>query len=634
MRICYLAGALLLLTLDVEATEDSRGIRAVYNETRTALVIGNSAYPNGPLRNAANDASDISELLEQRSFDVTVLIDADKRQMETAMETFGAKLSKGGVGLFYFAGHAIQVRGINYLMPIETSPRKEADVEYVAVDIGRVLSELDNSNNRLNLVILDACRDNPFVRSFRGSANGLAKMDAPRGTLIAYATSPGRTAADGDDANGIYTQHLLGQMRVPGQEMQQMFKRVRAAVESETAGVQTPEEWDRTTGDFYFTPIDQLDEQLDLTADELARYQQLVAEQRAADRAVEEMEAEKVATIAEMERKIESLRNQVAAPGSTDSSLDGLIAAGKQREQFQSDLRAANRTRDEEMAGEVARLKARFNTDYKKYRWIADGDLMQSSEKLRAWQLICSTWDVAGVSGEPGSLQWDDRTGRVIIRPSNRDDMVYVPEGSFTMGGLDTDEGERPAQVNVGGFWIDRTEVTVNAYRRCVEAGKCGNPLNSGSCNWGYSNRSAHPINCVSWHDAQGYCSWVEKRLATETEWEKAARGTDGRTYPWGEEAADCRRAVMGRNGSGCGRNFTWPVGSKPAGASPYGALDMSGNVWEWVSEPLLPNGSLRVLRGGSLHSSPDALRAFNRNSTEPSNRTTDVGFRCASSYD
>ena len=231
--------------------------------------------------------------------------------------------------------------------------------------------------------------------------------------------------------------------------------------------------------------------------------------------------------------------------------------------------------------------------------------------------------------------------------------MVRVPAGSFRMGSTSGDDDEKPVhEVFVSGFSIDRTEVTVGAYRQCVDAGRC---LSSGltdvvrqpeSCNWGQSGREDHPINCVTWSEAKAYCSWAGKRLPTEAEWEKAARGTDGRTYPWGNESASCSRAVMDDGGNGCGRGgMTWAVGSKPSGKSPYGALDLAGNVWEWVSDwydddyyhqspsrdPTGPtNGEARVHRGGAWYDFPEFLRASVRTGGDPLARDPILGFRCA----
>jgi len=220
--------------------------------------------------------------------------------------------------------------------------------------------------------------------------------------------------------------------------------------------------------------------------------------------------------------------------------------------------------------------------------------------------------------------------------PAVRSGMVHVPAGEFYYGcneSVDTecDDDEKPGKrITLAAFHIDKTEVTVSAYEACKRAGACTVPKSGGSCNWGKSDRERHPINCVDWNQAKAYCAWAGNRLPTEQEWEKAARGTDGRKYPWGNERASCARAVMDDGGgNGCGRgNTTWPVGSKPSGVSPYGALDMVGNVWEWTSSRGDSGG--RVLRGGSWYAPPRRVRASYRRWYAPSRRLVRGGFRCA----
>ena len=232
------------------------------------------------------------------------------------------------------------------------------------------------------------------------------------------------------------------------------------------------------------------------------------------------------------------------------------------------------------------------------------------------------------------------------------DDMVCVEAGPFRMGcNMELDANcsatEFPYhEVELDRFAIDVQEVTVAAYRACVEAGACSEP---DPCNWARPDADDHPINCVDWEQAQAYCAWVGKRLPTEAEWEKAARGTDERTYPWGEDEPDCTRAVIvSDEGEGCGGGGTHPVGSRPAGASPYGALDMIGNVEEWVSDwfdsaayaessgvnPQGPEqGSHRIVRGGTWRSSdPRTTRAAWRWGNVPAVRYEAGGFRCAKS--
>ena len=224
-------------------------------EQRVALVIGNSAYQYAPLRNPQNDAVDMASSLNNLGFKVTKRLNASRREIEEAINSFGRELRKGGVGLFYFAGHGVQVNGINYLIPIGTNIESEGDVRYEAVNANRVLSKMQDAGNPLNLVFLDACRNNPFARQFRSTEQGLAPMDAPKGSFVAYATAPGDVAAEGDNRNGIFTKHLLRYMREPGLEVGLMMRKVRTGVQNDTSGKQTPFEVSSLTGDFYFASV-------------------------------------------------------------------------------------------------------------------------------------------------------------------------------------------------------------------------------------------------------------------------------------------------------------------------------------------------------------------------------------------
>lgn len=231
------------------------GISAALAETeqRVALVIGNASYATvGKLKNPANDAQAMARMLARTGFDVVEQEDGTRRAMIQAIRTFAAKLSPGGVGLFFYAGHGMQVQGINYLVPVDAALAVEDDLKYEAVDLQDVLDKLDDARVRLSIVILDACRDNPFARSFRSSARGLAQIDPPRGTIIAYSTAPGKVAMDGDGSNGLYTTELLKAMSEPGVKLQDVLARVTDAVEMQTHKAQVP--WTNSTfrGDFYF----------------------------------------------------------------------------------------------------------------------------------------------------------------------------------------------------------------------------------------------------------------------------------------------------------------------------------------------------------------------------------------------
>jgi len=229
--------------------------------------------------------------------------------------------------------------------------------------------------------------------------------------------------------------------------------------------------------------------------------------------------------------------------------------------------------------------------------------------------------------------------------------MVLVPAGELWMGSVLESDEEPIRRVTLDAFWIDAREVTVAEYVMCTV---CRLPLIGEDCNWETSNRADHPVNCVSWDDAVDYCAWVDlgtKRLPTEAEWEKAARGADARSYPWGDSPEpSCDHVVMSdaaAGGDGCGTSSTLPVGSRPMGASIYGAQDMAGNVREWVADwyasvysedetdnPKGPlSGSYRAVRGASwINYIPDEFRTSSRISYHPTNRLGTLGFRCARS--
>ncbi len=223
------------------------------SEQRIALVFGNGAYNISPLKNPVNDARDIAQSLISFGFQVTVKENQNLIDMKREIRAFGDRIKNGGVGIFYFAGHGVQVNGRNYLIPIGAVIEKEEEIEYESLDLGFVLAQMESARNRMNIVILDACRNNPFARSFRSTNQGLAFVNAPSGTLIAYSTAPGSIASDGAGKNGIYTQELLSSMRISGLSLEEVFKQVRASVQTKTSGKQVPWESSSLVGNFYFS---------------------------------------------------------------------------------------------------------------------------------------------------------------------------------------------------------------------------------------------------------------------------------------------------------------------------------------------------------------------------------------------
>jgi hypothetical protein len=246
MRMPMLVAAFLASLLACGADANAQG------ERRVALVVGNSAYKEQPLKNAANDARTMGDALKGLGFAVTVRTDAGKAQMEDAILGFGRELAKGGVGLFFYAGHGIQAKGRNYLIPVDAQIDHEDALGFRAVDVDQVLTRMRDAGNRLNMVMLDACRNNPFERRMRGASQGLAAVDAARGTLIAYATAPGSVAADGEGKNGVFTEELAKALAVPNLKVEDVFKLVTAGVEDRTKGAQTPWVSSSLRGDFVF----------------------------------------------------------------------------------------------------------------------------------------------------------------------------------------------------------------------------------------------------------------------------------------------------------------------------------------------------------------------------------------------
>jgi hypothetical protein len=225
------------------------------NEKRLALVIGNANYEfGGTLANPENDAKAMAKALRNLGFEVLEQTNADQKSIKKAIDEFGKKLKAYDVGLFFYAGHGIQLKGSNYLVPIDANINSENDVEYDCVNAERVLANMEDAGSKINIVILDACRNNPFERSWTRSTQGkgLAFMNAPSGSLIAYATSPGTTASDGSGQNGLYTSALLKHLATPNITILEMFQHVRSTVMEESHDTQVPWESTSLKGNFYF----------------------------------------------------------------------------------------------------------------------------------------------------------------------------------------------------------------------------------------------------------------------------------------------------------------------------------------------------------------------------------------------
>lgn len=229
---------------------------------RHALVIGNASYQLGPLANPSKDARDVARVLRSMNFAVDELIDARIDAMEEAIYDFAQKLEGGGIGLFYYAGHGVQFEGENFLMPIGAEIEREHQLRRVALSVDELMAAMQDAANKngdaqdnLNILILDACRNNPYKSSFRSPTRGLARIRPASGSLVAYSTTPGDVALDGNPGeNSVYTRHLLREIVQPGIDIEKVFKRVRTGVQADTNMKQVPMEASMLTGDLVLVP--------------------------------------------------------------------------------------------------------------------------------------------------------------------------------------------------------------------------------------------------------------------------------------------------------------------------------------------------------------------------------------------
>ena len=352
--------AVMLFTVHAQSSKGIRRADTTMTDSgpRTALVIGNANYDLGPLKNPVNDAIDIANSLRELGFDVTLLKNAGQNKMRRAINNFGRTLRDGGVGLFYFSGHGIQVDGKNFLIPVGASIESEDDVEIDSVAANRVLAKMNTARNSLNIVIMDACRNNPFARSFRSSSRGLASMDAPKGTFIAYATASDNVASDGTGDNSPYTSSLVQQLNKPGLKLEDVFKRVSAEVQNKTNGKQVPWVGSNFTGDFYFIPPtgNEEDANLQYERQKLAQEKLLAAERL------------KLAQQKEANLEIRKQRQKLAA------------------EQKEADLRYEKRKLAEEkrkVAAERRRIAAEQNRKKTSSYREPQTDIFSNSERMR-----------------------------------------------------------------------------------------------------------------------------------------------------------------------------------------------------------------------------------------------------------
>jgi formylglycine-generating enzyme required for sulfatase activity len=611
---------------------------------RTALVIGNAAYQEGPLNAPVRDARALAKVLRKLGFHVIEKFNLDRKDMTNVIRDFGRQLrQRPGVGLFYYSGHGLQDRGINYLFPIGASEslKEPYDMPYEAVAVDYVLKAMTQVGNPVNLVFLDACRTPPtFVKSWtkaKGIRIGMAKQSEVPGSLIAYAAAPGKPALDGKNGqNSPYVKHLLKWIQVPNLSITDALTQVRREVIKATYYWQEPQQPQFSSALnelFYFNPsnVPKPDKILCPNCPHLLRTCQ---------------------------RHLKAYR---LTTGKGGTALD-----------CYSEVLKKEPNNAEALAG-LDKIEAIY------VAWIKSA--LSHGQKKRALQFMASLRKVNPES--PNLMAFEDYMSIVFNLPQSfrkgqvfRDrlkdgsegpQMVWIAAGSFQMGSNEGDSDEKPVhKVSITqAFAMGRYEVTVAEFRQFVNATGYKTEAETGDgcyihkngwskvkdVNWHNPNffqNDNHPVVCISWNDAQAYSKWLSKqtgkkyRLPTEAEWEYVARAGTTTDYWWGNTASpeyanyDDRGAVEQRWG------YTAPVGS--FGANPFGIYDTVGNVWEWTQdiyssyssspakEPRgISTGSIRVIRGGGWGNTASYCRAANRNGNSPDFRDYNLGFRLLS---
>ncbi|HVT52797.1 MAG TPA: SUMF1/EgtB/PvdO family nonheme iron enzyme [Dongiaceae bacterium] len=584
---------------------------SVQAEPRVALVIANGDYGGeiGSLKNPVSDGKLIAASLQKVGFKVTLLTDGDQRKMKQALLDFGQALSDAGptgTALFYYAGHGIQLNGENYLVPVGAKIRREGDVGLEALSASDVLKELSFAGNKVQIVILDACRNNPLMRSFRSGTFGLAKIDAPIGSFVAYSTAPGSVASDGQGANSPFAGALAAELQKPGASIEEMFRNVRAKVIAETDSQQVPWDSSSLTAPFYFSK--------DFSG--------------------------------------------AGSSAAVDQVFWDSIKDSTDPADFQAYLKKFPK-------GTFADLAANRIKDLKSG---TAGATTQVASAAPAPQPQPATTGGNASRAELTPPPADLKPGTVFKDCKDCPDMVVVPAGSFTMGspdseqGRDQSEGPQHKETIPRPFAMGKFLVTLAQYKAFMndtgrDAGASCWYYRDEADQWlpkdgrtfsdpGFSQRDDSPAVCLNYGDANAYAAWLSKRtgqkyrLPSEAEWEYAARAGTKTARFWGDapdrqcgyaNGADQSYHKKYPKDPGYNRScddgyaYTSPVGSFKPNA--FGLYDMLGNSWEFTQDCLsggydatdhdgaAVGGACQkhVIRGASWGRGPNDLRVAKR---------------------
>ncbi|MBT7410174.1 MAG: SUMF1/EgtB/PvdO family nonheme iron enzyme, partial [Methylococcales bacterium] len=526
----------------------------VLAQNRVALVIGNSSYEGKLyLDNPKNDANDITSKLKNLDFKVIRLIDGNKRQMVNALRKFKNTAEKGGVALFYYAGHAIQMNGKNYLIPLGSSIETPEDIEFESLNASRVLNTIDSMKQTINVVILDACRNNPFdkkrafrsyLRSVGSEGRGLAEIRGIRGSLIAFATQPGNTAADGDGRNGTYTQQLLKYLDQPNLTLPQMFNKVGLGVLKATNNVQEPWLHASPVPDFYMVAGGSIIEKRSVTVKGKegktpSLLGKVLIKTQPNDAKIYLNNGYVGRGSEVLTLKTGSYNLKAKKKGYNETSEDVYVSIGKELKVTLILTKPSDDNYPTEYEFRVYRTPSdakvrilNINPTYYDGMRLKSGDYHIEVSKLGYNKV--KQWVTIGEGDKTVTV----RLKKPQSSPSTGDSTyqtVHVSGGCFQMGGTKYDSEKPIHKVCLDDFRMGKYEVTVGQFKKFVNAtGYQGDGKNGWKCKGGmmkpegFTQANNHPVACISWKEATAYAKWLSRKtgqnysLPTEAEWEYA----------------------------------------------------------------------------------------------------------------
>jgi formylglycine-generating enzyme required for sulfatase activity len=612
---------------------------------RLALVIGNDSYTQvAPLANARNDAKAIATELTAAGFDVTSRLDLGYFDTLNVVSAFIQRIQPGDEVAFFFAGHGVQIQKGNYLLPVDVPGTNETVVERSSIALDDLMDQIKRAGPRFTLMLIDACRDNPFKGTGRniGEGRGLRPPEPPRGQLVVFSASRGQQALDKLNAqdtnpNGVFTREFIKKMRQRGVPVEQVARTVQSTVEQLAAQAgreQRPAIYNESSGNFYFYVADggtvnitPLPPSATPGAVQRLSLEDLQREQKAREQWAswqKQMKADYDAVLAfkgsaelevqAWERFLASWKDDNPNSGEDDSlralARESLRLAGLsvQRER-ESRIEAERRSKEEAERQQAARVQR---------------------ERDEATRQAAAQRAPTPAATAPGQTFRDC---------ADCPEMVVIPAGRFTQGS--PTEGPQRS-VSVPAFALGKTTVTFAEWDACVAAGGCNGyrPDDRGS------GRGSRPVIYINWDDAQSYAQWLSRKtgkrysLPSESQWEYATRAGTATAYYWGDAVGSGNA-----NCNGCGSQWdnkqTAPVGSFRPNA--FGLYDMAGNVWQWTADCwnesyngaptdgsawTSGNCARRVVRGGSWDDGQGGVRSAVRNRSVTSYRSVSLGFR------